>query len=78
MKLRRMLALTLVLMTLMTAALAADDPGLYYNRERCHPGEPDGSHTHLQRGGCCAGLALRFRGILDGRHARVQRRLRRR
>ena len=30
MKLRRMLALTLVLMTLMTAALAADDPGLYY------------------------------------------------
>ena len=30
MKLGRMLALTLVLMTLMTAALAADDPGLYY------------------------------------------------
>ena len=29
MKLGRMLALTLVLMTLMTAALAADDPGLY-------------------------------------------------
>ena len=31
MKLGRMLALTLVLMTLMTAALAADDPGLYYS-----------------------------------------------
>ena len=29
MKLRRMLALTLVLMTLMTAALAADDHGVY-------------------------------------------------
>ena len=27
-----MLALTLVLMTLMTAALAADTPGLYYTR----------------------------------------------
>ena len=30
MKLRRMLALTLELMSLMTAALAADDHGLYY------------------------------------------------
>ncbi len=34
MKLRRMLALTLVLMTLTTAALAADDPGLYYTPRR--------------------------------------------
>lgn len=30
MKLWRMLALALVLMTLTTAALAADNPGLYY------------------------------------------------
>lgn len=36
MKLRRMLALTLVLMTLMTAALAADDPGLYYVGDEAH------------------------------------------
>ena len=36
MKLRRMLALTLVLMTLTTAALAADDPDLYYVGDEAH------------------------------------------
>ncbi len=36
MKLRRMLALTLVLMTLMTAALAADDTDLYYVGDEAH------------------------------------------
>lgn len=73
MKLRRMLALTLVLMTLMTAALAADDPGLYYIGDEATPENLTG-HTQVYNAVDAApGLALRFRGILDGRHARVQR-----
>ena len=46
MKLRRMLALTLVLMTLMTAALAADDPGLYYIGDEATPENLTG-HTQV-------------------------------
>ena len=46
MKLRRMLALTLVLMTLMTAALAADDPGLYYIGDEATPENLTG-HTRI-------------------------------
>ena len=46
MKLRRMLALTLVLMTLMTAALAADDPGLYYIGDDATPENLTG-HTRI-------------------------------
>ena len=46
MQLRRMLALTLVLMTLMTAALAADDPGLYYIGDDATPENLTG-HTQV-------------------------------
>ena len=46
MKLRRMLALTLVLMTLMTAALAADAPGLYYIGDEATPENLTG-HTRI-------------------------------
>ena len=46
MKLRRMLALTLVLMTLMTAALAADDHGLYYIGDDATPENLTG-HTRI-------------------------------
>lgn len=41
-----MLALTLVLMTLTTAALAADDPGLYYIGDEATP-ENLTSHTRI-------------------------------
>ena len=51
-------------------------PRSVLHRGRCHHGEPDGAHTHLQRGGCRAGLALRLRGVLGERHTRVQRFLR--
>ena len=53
MKLRRMLALTLVLMTLMTAALAADDPDLYYVGDEAHSiyfvvlGAPESYQVHV-------------------------------
>lgn len=50
MKLRRMLALTLVLMTLMTAALAADDPGLYYIGDDATPGWRYGFVAYLTDG----------------------------
>ena len=50
MKLRRMLALTLVLMTLMTAALAADDPGLYYIGDEATPENLTG-HTQVYNAG---------------------------
>lgn len=73
-----MLALTLVLMTLMTAALAADDPGLYYIGDDATPENLTG-HTQVYNAVDAApGWRYGFVAYLTDGHTRVQRRLRRR
>lgn len=75
MKLRRMLALTLVLMTLMTlmiAALAADDPGLYYIGDDATPENLTG-HTRIYNAVDAApGWRYGFVAYLTDGHTRVR------
>lgn len=47
MKLRRMLALTLVLMTLMTAALAENHPGFYQPQENAAMDYDESTDTQM-------------------------------